>query len=44
VKVKDIPINKRVFISDDFPKNVYPWRRDETGPQKFAKNLHEAKQ
>jgi membrane-bound hydrogenase subunit beta len=41
VKVKDIPTDTRVFISDDFPKGVYPWRRDETGPQKYAKNLHE---
>ena len=44
VKVKDIPVDKRVFISDDFPTNVFPWRRDETGPQKFVKNLHEVKQ
>jgi membrane-bound hydrogenase subunit beta len=44
VKIQNIPIDKRVFISDDFPKDVYPWRRDETGPHKYIKNLHEAKQ
>lgn len=41
VKVKGIPKDARVFISDDFPKDIYPWRRDETGPQKLVKNLHE---
>jgi len=40
VKIKGIPNDSRVFISDDFPKNVYPWRRDETGPQKMIRNLH----
>lgn len=44
VKVKNIPVDKRVFISDDFPKNVYPWRRDETGPEKYVKNLHKEEQ
>lgn len=44
VKIKGIPLDKRVFISDDFPKDVYPWRRDETGPQKYVKNLHEVEQ
>ena len=41
VKVKGIPKDSRVFISDDFPKDVYPWRRDETGPAKNWRNLHE---
>jgi len=44
VRIKNIPKDKRVFISDDFPKDVYPWRRDETGPQKYVRNLHEVKQ
>jgi membrane-bound hydrogenase subunit beta len=44
VRIKNIPKDKRVFINDDFPKDVYPWRRDETGPQKYVKNLHEVKQ
>ena len=43
IKVKGIPKDKRVFISDDFPKGVYPWRKDETGPDKMARNLHEVK-
>ncbi|RLI64467.1 MAG: NADH-quinone oxidoreductase subunit C [Candidatus Asgardarchaeum californiense] len=41
VIIKGIPDNRRVFISDDFPKGVYPWRKDETGPEKMVRNLHE---
>jgi len=43
VKIKGIPDSRRVFISDDFPKGMYPWRKDETGPQKMVRNLHEVK-
>jgi membrane-bound hydrogenase subunit beta len=42
VKIRGIPKDHRVFISDEFPKGVYPWRRDETGPAKLVRNLHEA--
>ena len=43
IKVKNIPQDRRSFISDDFPKDVYPWRKDETGPKKMVRNLHEVK-
>ena len=43
VKIIGIPDDSRCFLPDDFPKDVYPWRRDETGPDKLYKNLHEAK-
>jgi len=43
VKVIGIPDDSRCFIPYDFPEGVYPWRRDETGPEKFYKNLHEVK-
>jgi membrane-bound hydrogenase subunit beta len=43
IKVKNIPKDKRVFISKDFPKGVYPWRRDETGAEQIAENLHRVK-
>jgi len=43
VTVKGIPDNRRLFVPDDFPEGVYPWRRDKTGPDKFYKNLHEVK-
>lgn len=43
VKIKGIPDSRRVFISDDFPQGMYPWRKDETGPQKMVRNLHEVK-
>jgi membrane-bound hydrogenase subunit beta len=43
IKVKGIPKDKRAFVSDDFPKGMYPWRKDETGPGKMVRNLHEVK-
>ena len=43
VKIKGIPVDKRLFLPDDFPKDVYPWRRDEKGLEKLYKNLHEVK-
>jgi membrane-bound hydrogenase subunit beta len=43
VKIEGIPDSRRLFLPDDFPKGVYPWRKDETGPQKMVRNLHEVK-
>ena len=43
VKIIGIPDDRRCFLPDDFPKGVYPWRRDNTGPEKLYKNLHEVK-
>jgi membrane-bound hydrogenase subunit beta len=43
VKIKGIPDERRLFVPEDFPKDVFPWRRDETGPEKYYKNLHEVK-
>ncbi len=43
VKVKGIPKDKRAFVSEDFPKNMFPWRKDDKGPQKMVRNLHEVK-
>ncbi len=39
VTVTGIPDDRRLFIPDDFPRGVYPWRRDETGPDKMLKVL-----
>jgi membrane-bound hydrogenase subunit beta len=41
IKVVGIPKDERVFIPNDFPEGVFPWRRDETGPDKMARNLHD---
>ncbi|RLF41543.1 MAG: NADH-quinone oxidoreductase subunit C [Thermoplasmata archaeon] len=41
VKIKDIPKDSRVFISEDFPEDKYPWRKDEKGVDDIARNLHE---
>ena len=43
VQIRGIPNDTRVFIADEIPKDVYPWRRDETGPGKLVRNLHEEK-
>ena len=37
VTVTGIPDDRRLFIPEDFPKGVYPWRRDETGPEKMLR-------
>ncbi len=39
VTVTGIPDNRRLFIPEDFPQGVYPWRRDETGPEKMLRVL-----
>jgi membrane-bound hydrogenase subunit beta len=43
IKVIDIPDNRRLFLPDDFPKGVYPWRKNEKGLEKLIRNLHEVK-
>ena len=43
VKVKGIPKDKRAFVSHDFPEGMYPWRKDDKGPDKMVRNLHEVK-
>lgn len=43
IKVINIPKDTRVFISEDYPKDTYPWRKDDKGPEKTIRNLHEVK-
>jgi len=46
IKVIGIPDQRRLFLPDDFPENVYPWRKDEQTRkeiEKLYKNLHEGK-
>jgi membrane-bound hydrogenase subunit beta len=43
VKIKGIPDGSRLFVPEDIPEGIFPWRRDETGPDKLYKNLHEVK-
>ena len=43
IKITGIPDNRRLFLSDDFPENVFPWRKDEQTKkeiEKLYKNLH----
>ncbi len=39
VEMGDIPDGRRLFLSEDFPEGVYPWRRDETGPHDMLRVL-----
>jgi len=40
VKITGIPDNRRMFLDDEFPEGVYPWRKDETGlPESMIKQL-----
>ncbi len=39
VEVDGIPDNRRLFLPEDFPQGVYPWRTDETGPQDMLRVL-----
>lgn len=32
VEVTGIPDGRRLFLPEDFPQGVYPWRTDESGP------------
>ena len=44
ITVTGIPDNRGLFLPDDFPKGVYPWRKDETGiPDSMVKNLWEVR-
>jgi len=43
VIVEGIPDSRRLFLPEDFPKGVYPWRKDGKGMEKVIKNLHEVK-
>lgn len=43
VKIIGIPDTRRLFLPDDFPDGVYPWRKDGKGMEKFIRNLHEVK-
>ena len=42
ITVTGIPDGRRLFLPEDFPKGVYPWRKDETGiPPGMIRNLWE---
>ncbi len=44
VKVLGIPDDRRLFLPEDFPEGVYPWRKDETGiPEGMVKDLWASK-
>lgn len=44
IKVIGIPDNRRLFLPEDFPEGIYPWRKDETGiPEGMIKDLWASK-
>ena len=44
ITVVGIPDNRGLFLPEDFPKGVYPWRKDATGiPDSMVKNLWEVR-
>lgn len=44
IKVIGIPDSRRLFLPEDFPDGVYPWRKDETGiPEGMIKDLWASK-
>jgi len=44
VKVSGIPDGRRLFLPEDFPEGIYPWRRDGTGiPDGMVKDLWASK-
>ncbi|MCX6802842.1 MAG: NADH-quinone oxidoreductase subunit C [Candidatus Diapherotrites archaeon] len=40
IKIEGVP-KKRVFTDESMPAGIYPWRKDDKGPEKIARNLHE---
>jgi membrane-bound hydrogenase subunit beta len=39
IEVVGIPDDRRLFLPEDFPKDVYPWRTDEKGPHDMLRVL-----
>jgi len=39
VEVVGIPDGRRLFVAEEIPEGVYPWRKDETGPEKYLRVL-----
>ncbi|KUG20263.1 MAG: NADH-quinone oxidoreductase subunit C [Methanomicrobiaceae archaeon] len=40
IEIVDIPDSRRLFLPEEFPEGVYPWRKDETGvPDHMVKDL-----
>ncbi len=41
ITVKGIPDSRRLWLDEDFPKDRYPWRWDETGMEKMSRYVHD---
>jgi membrane-bound hydrogenase subunit beta len=44
IRVVGIPDGRRLFLPEDFPEGVFPWRKDETGvPEGMVRDLWKSK-
>jgi membrane-bound hydrogenase subunit beta len=43
IEFKGLKDKRHLFLTTTFPKDVYPWRRDETAPKKLNKLYEEWK-
>lgn len=42
IKILNIPDERRLFLPEDFPEGVFPWRKDETGiKEEMVKKLYD---
>ncbi|MBC7331755.1 MAG: NADH-quinone oxidoreductase subunit C [Synergistetes bacterium] len=41
VVYEGLPEKRHVFLADDFPEGIYPWRKDEKGPQSLVRKVNE---
>ncbi len=41
ITVKGIPDSRRLWLDENYPKNRYPWRWDETGMEKMSRYVHD---
>ena len=37
IEIDGLKDKRHLFLTDEFPEGVYPWRRDETGPKDLNK-------
>lgn len=41
ITVKGIPDSRRLWLDEDFPRDRYPWRWDETGMESMSRYVHD---
>ncbi|MDG6221205.1 MAG: NADH-quinone oxidoreductase subunit C, partial [Candidatus Thermoplasmatota archaeon] len=41
ITIDGIPDPRRLFLTENLPEGLYPWRKDETGVEHLVRNVHE---